>query len=224
MNMDSMMRLRPSPALPSIEPWRSEADIVITGRGRAFSSPATLSLILMMVILVGMTPFFDVDRIVSSTTGKIVATESVRTFQALDPSIIRTIDVKEGQKVEAGQQLATLDPTFAAADVGQLRQQIAGLDAQIRRAKAEQSHSTLDFPEPSSPEQALYMALQKDLFVQRAAQLHAQTQSFDEKINTTQASIDKIEADQALTGQREKIAHQVEGMRDTLYKSGDTSL
>ena len=65
-----------------------------------------------------------VDRVVSSSAGKIVSVESPTVFQALDPSIVKTVDVREGQVVEAGQLLATLDPTFAAADVSQLGQQI----------------------------------------------------------------------------------------------------
>ena len=36
-------------------------------------------------------------------------------YQALDPSIIRSLDVKEGQRVGKGQLLATLDPTFVTA-------------------------------------------------------------------------------------------------------------
>ncbi len=76
---------------------------------------------------------------VTSTEGQIVSREAVTTFQALDPSIIRSVDVKEGQAVDRGQLLASLDPTFAAADLGQLRQQVAGLDALLARARAEKA-------------------------------------------------------------------------------------
>ena len=40
----------------------------------------------------------------------MVPTELVSVFQSLDPSIIKSIDVHEGEEVQAGQLLATLDP------------------------------------------------------------------------------------------------------------------
>ena len=40
------------------------------------------------------------DRVVTSVGGKIVPTQQINVYQALDPSIIKTIDVHEG---DAGQ-------------------------------------------------------------------------------------------------------------------------
>ena len=177
----------------------------------------------MFGMLLGMSPFVEIDRTVTSTSGKIVAKEAVNTFQALDPSIITAIEVREGQEVQAGQLLATLDPTFATADVEQLRRQMAGLDAQIARSLAEQNRVPFA-PAAASVASVSYADLQGRLFAERAAQLHAQILSFDEKIKATAASIDGLEADQAHLAERVKIATQIEGMRDSLYKSGSTSL
>ena len=74
---------------------------------------------LFVVAILGMC-VTRVDRVVTSSGGKIVSTEPVSVYQALDPSIVKSIDVSEGDEVAAGQLLATLDPTFAAADVKQL--------------------------------------------------------------------------------------------------------
>ena len=218
------MPIKSSSTSLALDLWQSESDGTPAGRSRSFGSPAIWTLVAMICVLIGVTPFVEVDRIVDSTSGKIVATEAVNRLQTLDPSIINTIDVKEGEQVAAGQLLATLDPTFAAADVGQLRQQIDGLDAQILRAKAEQANIPLVFPARLSAQNGPYVALQKQLFDQRAAQLVAQTRSFDEKIKTTLATIAKTEADQEHLEDREKISHAIEDMRDTLYKSGATSL
>ena len=50
-----------------------------------------------------------------------------------------------------GRQLATLDPTFAAADVNQLQQQIDSLNAQIARDEAELARADLEFPPSGGP-------------------------------------------------------------------------
>ena len=96
------------------------------------------------------------DRVVVSSGGTIVPLRAINVYQALDASIIKTIDVREGDRVEAGQLLATLDPTFAAADVQQLKSQIASLEAQIARDEAELAGKPLTFPETSDPEKPKY--------------------------------------------------------------------
>ena len=83
---------------------------------------------------------------VNSSAGKIVTkTELINVFQALDPSLIKSIDVREGDQVEAGQLFATLDQTFAKADAKQLKLQIASLEAQNARDEAELANKPLVF-------------------------------------------------------------------------------
>lgn len=217
------MLRRPSRPSHLIAPWQSKTDAVLARRGPSFGSPAIWTLIGMFGVLLGMTPFVEIDRTVTSTSGRIVAKEAMDTFQALDPSIIKSIDVREGEEVQTGQVLATLDPTFAAADVVQLRRQLAGLNAQIARAEAEQGRVRFS-QEATSDVSTPYADLQGKLFAERSAQLNAQIRSFDEKIKATAASIDGLEMDQAHLSDRVKIAKQIEGMRDSLYKSGSTSL
>ncbi len=218
------MLLRRSSPSYLIEPWQSKTDVVLARRGPKLGSPAVWTLAAMVVVLGGIAPFVEIDRTVSSTSGKVVATEAVTTFQALDASIIKTIDVKEGEEVHKGQLLATLDPTFAAADVGQLQRQMAGLDALIARAEAEQTSKPLKIEASSPAGGDSYAALQQNLYSGRAAQLRAQVLSFEEKIKAAQASIAKVQADEGHLVDRVKIAKQLEGMKDTLYKSGSTSL
>lgn len=211
-------------ALQTIRQWQSETDAIREASEPTGARWTIFALAAMVVCLVGITPFMQLDRVVMSQSGKIVSAEGITTFQALDPSLIKSIDVREGQQVEKGQLLATLDPTFATADVSQLQQQIASLDAQIARAEAERDQKPLAFPPETSGQQAPYIALQRSLYAQRAAEVAASLRSFDEKIKTTEATIAKLQADQVRYQEREKISQQVEGMRDSLYKSGSSSL
>jgi hypothetical protein len=41
-----------------------------------------------------------VDRVITSVSGKIVPAGQISVLQALDPSIIKTIDVHEGEQVQ----------------------------------------------------------------------------------------------------------------------------
>ena len=164
-----------------------------------------------------------VDRVISSTAGKIVSVDDPLVLQALDPSIVKSIDVREGEVVEKGRQLATLDPTFAAADVNQLQQQIDSLNAQITRDEAELARAALEFPQSADQDVQKYEQLQKVLFDQRAAQYSAQLESFDQKIALTQATIDKYQNDESRYRERLGIASEVENMRSTLAQHGNES-
>jgi HlyD family secretion protein len=208
----------------AIRQFQSEADLVRETQEPRSASIAFWLLVAMLFSAAAVTFVIPVDRVVSSASGLIVPSETATVLQALDPSIIKSIDVKEGQTVQKGQLLATLDPTFAAADVDQLRQQVASLTAQIARDQAELDKKPFNPVIDPHDQVATYMALQKSLYNQRAAQYAADVRSFDEKLKLQQATIVKLQTDEARYQEREKISQKVQDMRDTLYKSGSSSL
>ena len=211
-------------ALRVIRQWQSPTEEI---RHEPYPLSIQLSLWSLALVLSGSlasTPFIPIARVVTSTEGQIVSRQAVTTFQALDPSIIRSVDVKEGQTVDRGQLLASLDPTFAAADLGQLRQQVAGLDALLARARAEKAAKPFVIPPALPPAAQAYWTQQKSYFDQRAQQYASQLKGLDEKVSTTEATLAKLAGDQARFAEREKITKQVEDMRTTLYKSGASSL
>ena len=154
-----------SEAIPAaIRQFQSETDAIRHGE-EPLSVRATVLVFAAACIALGLIlTIARVDRVISSTGGKIVSVDAPLVLQALDPSIVKSIDVREGEVVEKDQLLATLDPTFAVADVRQLRQQIDGLNAQIAREEAELAHKAPDFLSTSDSSRQRYEALQKALF------------------------------------------------------------
>jgi hemolysin D len=214
---------RNPPALGAIRQFQSETDAI-----REAPEPRNARLTIwllagMLASAVAITFFAKVDRIVTSVAGKIVPTRFVNVFQPLDVSLIRSIDVREGERVEAGQLLATLDPTFAEANAKQLRQQIASLKTQISRIEAELADRPLIFPPSADPDFVNYAALQKSYYDQRVGQYKAQIDSYDAKIKQTSATIARLEGDEGRFQQREQIAKDIETMRTKLAESGSGS-
>jgi hemolysin D len=213
----------PSEAPAAVRQFQSEID-AIRHAGEPISVRATMFVFVAAVVVGALIlTFARVDRVISSTAGKIVSVDAPLVLQALDPSIVKTIDVRDGEVVEQGRQLATLDPTFAAADVNQLQQQIASLNAQITREDAELAHSEPVFAATTDLSEQRYEALQKALFEERAAQYAAQLESFDQKIALTHATIDKYQNDENRYRERLGIASEVETMRVTLSQHGNES-
>jgi HlyD family secretion protein len=172
----------------------------------------------LFISLLAVSFFMHINRVVTSSAGEIVTTEPSIVLQALDPSVIKSLDVQEGERVKRGKLLATLDPTFAAADVGAAASQIASLEPQISRAEAELARHDFNPPLATTPE-AAYAALQRAYYVQRKGQFEAQLRAYDEQIAQNRATIRKLTDDLAHYDGRVKISQEIEGMRASLAAS-----
>jgi hemolysin D len=190
------------------------------GEVRENPEPAQLRITLhvlagLFVALLAVSFFMHINRVVTSSEGQIVTTEPSIVLQALDASIIKSLDVQEGERVKRGQLLATLDPTFAAADVTAAAAQIASLEPQISRAEAELAHRDFNPPLATTPE-AAYTTLQRAYYVQRKGQFDAQLLAYNEQIAQNKATIRKLKDDLAHYEDRVKISQEIEGMRASL--------
>ncbi len=171
----------------------------------------------LFVSLIVIASCMRVDRVVtSSTSGEIVTVEPTVVLAALDQSIIKTMDVSEGQWVEKGTLLATLDPTFTTADVGALKAQVANYNAQIARCQAELAQRPFDMPPQADLVANGYIATQRAYYLQRKAQYDAQIRSYNDQIAQYKATIAKYQSDQARYGDRARISKEIEQMRATL--------
>ena len=211
-----------SSAIGIIRQFQSEVDAITETPQPRWARITVFTLTGLFVSLIAIMCLTNIDRVVASIGGKMVSTERVNVYQSLDPSIIKSIDVREGDEVQQDAVLATLDPTFSAADVMQLKQQVVSLRAQIARDEAQLNNHPLVLLEENDAE-AKEATVQREFYKQQVAQYKAQLTSFDAKISQTQATIDKYRADASRYKQREQIAKQIEDMRTTLAEHGSGS-
>lgn len=210
-------------ALSTVRQFQSETEAIRQVK-EPLSTRITLYVLVAFVLSgLALISFTMLDRVVQSQGGKIVPVGQVAVYQALDQSIIKSIDVREGDQVRPGQLLATLDQTFTSADVSQYKAQIASLEAQVARDEAELAGKPLVYPESQDRDVQNYNLLQKALYNQRIAQYNAQITSFDSKMKQTEATINKLRGDDSRYRQREEIAQKIEDMRTTLAEHGTGS-
>ena len=119
------------------------------------------SLVVAMIATMGMIP---VDQVVS-VHGIAISKAPTILVQPLETAIVRSIEVREGQEVKAGEVLAKLDPTFAAADLGALTAQVSSLEAEVARIQAEAENKPFDYS-GVDPD----MALQGAIYAHRKAE------------------------------------------------------
>jgi HlyD family secretion protein len=165
------------------------------------------SLVLAMIAPLGMIP---VDRVVT-TRGVVVNKSATMFVQPLQTAIVHSIDVHEGETVKAGQVLAQLDPTFAAADLATLQQQASSLNAEVARLQAEADSKPFDYS-GSDPQ----WNLQASIFKQRKAAFDSKVANYAAKLSEIGATIASAQADAATYSHRLDIAQQIEGMHKKL--------
>ncbi|WP_024516220.1 HlyD family type I secretion periplasmic adaptor subunit [Bradyrhizobium sp. Tv2a-2] len=215
---------RDADALTTVRQFQSETDAIREAADPLFARATVWVLTAFLVATVTYMCLARIDRIVSSTMGsKIVTLDQVNVVQALDPSIIKSIDVHEGEQVGERQLLGTLDPTLTAADLTQYKAQLASYEAQIARDEAELAEKPLVYPKSDDPNAIKYQDINRALFDQQVAQYKAQYNSLDGKIHLNEATLVKLQGDDAGYRQRAEIAQKIEDMRTTLAEHGTGS-
>jgi hemolysin D len=131
-----------------------------------------------------------VDIVVSSN-GKIVTGDSEIVIQPVEMSVVRSVAVKMGQQVKAGQVLATLDPTFTRADRDELTAKLRTLDATFDRLDAELGGRAYDPRDPNPDE-----LTQRDVFRKRHDEYMAKLGAAEHKVEQGRSDLatHKVEA------------------------------
>ncbi len=84
--------------------------------------------------------------------GSVIPTSREQIVQSLDPGTIKEMRVKEGDVVEKGQILLTLDDTRSAAVLRESEAKVANLEAMAARLRAESYGTAIQFPAGISPD------------------------------------------------------------------------
>jgi hemolysin D len=148
-----------------------------------------------------------------TATGRVISTADTIIIQPYDPSIIRSINVREGQIVRAGDVLARLDPTFAGSDEDQYKGQVETYQAMVDEMTAEMNRVAY---QPKVANTAT--AIQAALYGERMAQYRATVEGYNQKIAALQATLAQSQADIQGYQMRLQLAGQLEDIRVKLEK------
>jgi HlyD family secretion protein len=165
------------------------------------------SMVLTLIILMGL---IKVDQVVTAR-GIVVSQAPTVLVQPLETAIVRSIDVREGQHVKAGDVLGRLDPTFAAADVAALAAQVSSLEAELARLQAEADGKEFGYS-GSNPN----WTLQAAIYGHRKAEFEAKLNNYTERMAEFSALIERSRSDVEAYRQRLNVAQTVEQMRKQL--------
>ena len=166
----------------------------------------------LVALCFGAAYFIPIDKVVTAS-GKVVALTATSVVQPLEPAIVRSVDVREGQVVQKGDVLARLDPTFAIADLSALQSQVASLDAEVSRLQAE-ADGVLFHPADSTP----IAVLQGAIFAQRQAERGFKNENYTQKISSLQSQVQRAVSDRLGFTQKLAVLKDVQAKRAELEK------
>ena len=207
-------RTLPAPAAPQAAGSRAER-VAGWSAGRPL-----LTGFLAVAILAGG---FGSWAVASSLAGAIIApgrfavASNRQVVQHPDGGVVSAVTVKEGDRVEAGETLVTLDSTFlaseitvAAARLGELRARRARLEAERDEAGAITFPDDLLAASKSNEDLAEFIDGQQRLFAARAESRSGIRTQLDRRIEQTRAQIEGIGAQStALTEQLSLIEEEL---------------
>ena len=116
--------------------------------GKESSTHMFFVLCTFLVIAFFAWSYFGKLDVVSAASGEVIPSSQVKHVQHLEGGIVREILVREGDEVEKGQPMVSLEPVSSGADVKELNVRMTSLQVEIARLAAEAA----GLKEPNFPE------------------------------------------------------------------------
>jgi len=159
---------------------------------------------LLFLLLAGIGGFFvwafyyEIEE-ATRGPGRVIPSRQIQVVQSLEGGIVRSIDIREGAIVDAGQVLMHLDDTGFSAQLGELLEKELALLAEKARLEAGFTQE-LSFPEGLESRHALATAAELEVFISRRTQLTQELAVLENRLTQRRAEVAELEA------LREKIA------------------
>ncbi|MEL6646996.1 MAG: HlyD family type I secretion periplasmic adaptor subunit [Pseudomonadota bacterium] len=162
---------------------------------------------LLLVIGLGMAGFFawawfyEIEE-VTRGTGKVIPSRQLQVVQSLEGGIVAALEVREGDLVNKGDELARIDDTSAGSDLGELREREAALMAAEARVLAEaQGAERVVFADDLTKRAPAAVAAERQVFLSRQTQLLAEISVLEDQLaqrrsalREATATVSKLEA------------------------------
>lgn len=127
----------------------------------------------IVLVLLIWAAFAQIDE-VTRGQAKVIPSRQLQVMQAVDGGVVSEINVKEGQVVEAGQQLLKIDPTRFVSSLGENRAQYLAVLAKAARLKAIAEGSGFAVPDEVAKEAPDLAEQERSLYMARRSELDAQ--------------------------------------------------
>lgn len=184
---------------------------------RLLARMVTLSICLMAVSAAAYTYLAHMDVVVSSQ-GSVMTPGRSKVVQPLEAGVVKTIRVRDGQRVRAGDALVELDPTSSLADSERLTREFAVARAEVQRLQALLDGQ--DFVEVDEDIADEILDNQQALLENRRAELKSRLAALDADIAKRQADREAVSTNLQQLRNSLVFVQKRHAMRQVLAQSG----
>ncbi len=186
---------------PQTDLIQSDGDVITMDaaaviRARSLRGEGLLVWMMLLCVLVFLVwAYFAVLDEVVRGSGKVIPSSQVQVVQNLEGGIIKTLHVAEGDTVEAGQLLITIDDTRFDSSLQESRLRALSLQAKLTRLRAEAEGLTEMPALPDEISKALpdVFARERDLFNERRSEHVANQRILREQLVQRRQAVAELE-------------------------------
>jgi adhesin transport system membrane fusion protein len=179
--------------IPGMDVFEREASEVMSRQHTARARQIARIAVFIIVALIVWAAFARVDE-VTKGDGRVVPSRQLQVLQSLDGGVVEQILVHEGDKVEAGQVLLTIDPTRATSAVNDSEAQGFALGARVARLRALAQGTTFLPPTPSSDQERALLEGEKRLYDSRVTELQTQVSIVKQQLSQHEQELTEMQA------------------------------
>ncbi len=179
--------------IPGIEVFERDASEVMSRQHTMRAQKIARMAFGTTVVLIAWAAFARVDE-VTKGEGRVVPSRQLQVLQSLDGGIVEQILVHEGDKVEAGQLLLTVDPTRANSAVADSAAQGIALEARVARLRALAQGTSFLPPTPANDQERAIIAGEKQLYDSRVTELSTQVSIVRQQLSQHEQELAEMQA------------------------------
>jgi len=176
------------------------------------------SIIAFIVAIITWASVSEVDTAVT-TRGVTAPTVANISVQATEPGIIRGLFVSEGQHVEVGERLVSLDSTAVDAQIEAAVARLDNLSAKLARMELEFENRMQPVERiPAFGTDEVDNRMQQDLYFSRQQEFSAQVGSFQRNLENMAVRRSSLASEIALAERQLTLLQELEAARGTLFE------
>ena len=161
----------------------------------------------------------DVDE-VASAQGRVIPQRQLQVISNLEGGVVRSILVRPGASVVAGQPLVTLDNSQFTAEFGKTRDSWSALAARAARLEAEVAGHAPAFPPALSASAPEIVATERTLFTARRTDLAAASSVEQAKLEQARRALGQAEVEAGMRAEGADLADREVAMIKPLVDKG----
>ncbi|MEM7748593.1 MAG: HlyD family type I secretion periplasmic adaptor subunit [Pseudomonadota bacterium] len=199
-----------------------DARVVVRDRAAKRSTLFLFTSIAFLVVAVVWADFAELEE-VTRGEGRVIPSSKTQLIQSLEGGIVKSLLVREGDRVSKGQVLGRIDDTSFSSNLGELHAKEVGLAAKVARLRFEvskESSGNIEFSQSLIERAPKVVESEKQLHELRNANLANQIGILKERLQEKKQELAELKENQIRFADGRKIAQKEYDLKEPLARQG----